>query len=108
VKIKAIAHITGGGLLENIPRVLPAGMCAQINLHSWPRPPLFTWLQQQGGIVDDEMYRTFNNGIGLVLCVAPEYQEVTLTRLHELGETAWNIGYIIEHSEEKIRLVEGS
>jgi len=107
IPIKALAHITGGGLLENIPRVLPPGVCAQIDVHSWPRPPLFTWLQQQGHLMDSEMYRTFNNGIGMVLCVAPEQQSATLTLLHELGETAWKIGQIIEHPEEKIRFTEG-
>jgi phosphoribosylformylglycinamidine cyclo-ligase len=106
-KRKAMAHITGGGLLENIPRVLPPGVCAQIDIRSWPRPPLFTWLQQQGNIVDNEMYRTFNNGIGLVLCVAPQQQEMTLTLLHELGETAWKIGQIVAHPDEKIRFLEG-
>jgi phosphoribosylformylglycinamidine cyclo-ligase len=107
VTIKAMAHITGGGLLENIPRVLPPGVCAQIDIRSWPRPPLFTWLQQQGNIVDNEMYRTFNNGIGLVLCVAPQQQEMALTLLHELGETAWKIGQIVAHPDEKIRFLEG-
>src|SRR5690606_29129331 len=67
--IKALAHITGGGLLENIPRVLPEGTAAQLKKGSWPQTELFAWLQQTAGIDDIEMNRTFNNGIGMVLVV---------------------------------------
>jgi len=93
--ILALAHITGGGLVENVPRVLPAGLGAHINPQTWPRPAIFDWLQQQGNLSEEEMYRTFNCGIGMVLCVAQEYVETVLTHLHAVGETAWVIGKIV-------------
>ena len=92
----AIAHITGGGLSENIPRVLPAGLAARIELSSWRRPPVFEWLQQAGNIVDSEMLRTFNCGVGMVLAVDAGHEQACLERLAELGETAWSIGEVIE------------
>lgn len=99
VNIHALSHITGGGLLENIPRVLPDNVSAVIDANSWQRPAIFDWLQEQGNVVDEEMYRTFNNGIGMVVCVAAEDAEQTLTILNELGETACQIGQI-ESSEK--------
>jgi len=102
--LHALAHITGGGLLENIPRVLPTGLCALIHSHHWPRPPLFTWLQEQGNIASAEMYRTFNCGIGLVIMVAPDHLDPALTLLHQTGETAWHIGQIQAHPTETIIL----
>ncbi|EDN67604.1 phosphoribosylformylglycinamidine cyclo-ligase [Beggiatoa sp. PS] len=104
IPIHALAHITGGGLLENVPRVLPTGLCATINVQSWTRPAIFDWLQQQGNISDREMYRTFNCGIGMVVCVAPENLESALTLLNEMEETAWHIGNIETHATETIRL----
>lgn len=106
--VHALAHITGGGLLENVPRVLPSGLCANINVHSWTRPAIFDWLQEQGHITDRELYRTFNCGIGMVVCVARENLDKALNCLKEMGETAWNIGDIgdIEaHSLDSIRLL---
>lgn len=94
INIHALSHITGGGLLENIPRVLPDNVTAVIDSSSWQRPAIFDWLQQQGNVVDEEMYRTFNNGIGMVVCVAAEDVQQTLTLLNELGETAYQIGHI--------------
>lgn len=94
IDIHALSHITGGGLLENIPRVLPDGVRAVINSNSWQRPAIFDWLQQQGNVIDEEMYRTFNNGIGMVICVAKEDAEQTLALLNELGESANLIGHI--------------
>jgi phosphoribosylformylglycinamidine cyclo-ligase len=105
VSVHALAHITGGGLLENVPRVLPAGLCANINPRTWQRPPLFDWLQQQGKIAEKEMYRTFNCGIGMVMCVAQEEVATTLTLLQEVGETAWVIGQVGAHAGEQIRLI---
>jgi phosphoribosylformylglycinamidine cyclo-ligase len=92
----AIAHITGGGLSENIPRVLPAGLGAQIDLSSWRRPPVFEWLQQAGNIAETEMLRTFNCGVGMVLAVDAGLEQACLERLATLGETAWTIGEVVE------------
>jgi phosphoribosylformylglycinamidine cyclo-ligase len=90
--VHALAHITGGGLLDNLPRVLPDYLCAHIDPQSWPRPPIFTWLQQQSQISAQEMYRTFNCGIGMVICVAPAHVAAALHYLQTQGETAWVIG----------------
>ena len=94
VPVKALSHITGGGLLENLPRVLPEQTEAVINLASWQRPPVFDWLQQQGNIDRDEMHRTFNCGVGMVICVAEEHAEAALQQLSATGETAWRIGSV--------------
>jgi phosphoribosylformylglycinamidine cyclo-ligase len=94
VEVKAMAHITGGGLVENIPRVLPAHTCAIIKEQSWQWPAIFTWLQEQGGIAKQEMYRTFNCGVGMVLCIPAESAAVALQILQAAGETAWVLGNI--------------
>ncbi len=94
INIHALSHITGGGLLENIPRVLPENVTAVINADSWKRPAIFDWLQQEGNVIDEEMYRTFNNGIGMVVCVAEQDAEQALSILSELGESASIIGQI--------------
>jgi len=94
VDVHTLAHITGGGLLENLPRVMPESACAVIDAQSWERPPAFRWLQEQGGVSDSEMYRTFNCGIGMVVCVAPADAETALALLAEQGETAWHIGTV--------------
>ncbi|MCL4153956.1 UNVERIFIED_CONTAM: hypothetical protein GTU68_046883 [Idotea baltica] len=96
VNIHALSHITGGGLLENIPRVLPKHVNAEIDAASWQRPVIFDWLQEQGNIIDEEMYRTFNNGIGMVICVAKADVEQTLALLTVSGETASCIGEIVD------------
>jgi len=97
--IKALAHITGGGLLENIPRVLPEGMAAHLKKGSWPQTELFAWLQQTAAISDHEMNRTFNNGIGMVVVVdAAEAQAVAAT-LRAAGETVYPIGTIASQGE---------
>ncbi|SDY14806.1 phosphoribosylformylglycinamidine cyclo-ligase [Nitrosomonas sp. Nm33] len=92
--VKGIAHITGGGLLENIPRILPMGTMAYVHKESWKIPPLFDLLQQQGNVADEEMFRVFNCGIGMVLVVAPEYADEAIAILHTHGETVWQIGHI--------------
>ena len=97
--IKALAHITGGGLLENIPRVLPEGTGADLKAGSWPQTELFAWLQKTAGIDDVEMNRTFNNGIGMVVVVAAEEAEATAATLRELGETVYTIGNITQRTE---------
>lgn len=92
--VKGLAHITGGGLLENIPRVLPAAACARIDLNSWARPPVFTWLQQQGNVSEQEMLRVFNCGIGMAVMLSAEHAPAALDLLSAAGETAWQIGTI--------------
>ena len=92
--IKALAHITGGGLLENIPRVLPEGLAAHLVKGSWPQSELFGWLQRTAGIDDHEMNRTFNNGIGMVVVVAADHADATAATLRALGETVYPIGTI--------------
>ncbi|HEY3488228.1 MAG TPA: phosphoribosylformylglycinamidine cyclo-ligase [Gammaproteobacteria bacterium] len=92
--IKAIAHITGGGLPENLPRVLPPHTQAVLHWNAWQRPPVFDWLQQQGNVQLREMQRTFNCGIGLVLCVAREDSKDISKMLTDLGETVFQIGVI--------------
>ena len=92
--VKALAHITGGGLLENIPRVLPAGMSARLTKGSWPRTELFAWLQTTAGIDDHEMNRTFNNGIGMVVVVDAASAAATAQTLRDGGETVYRIGSI--------------
>jgi phosphoribosylformylglycinamidine cyclo-ligase len=92
--IKALAHITGGGLLENIPRVLPDGMAAHLQLGSWPRSELFAWLQTIAGIDDIEMNRTFNNGIGMVVVIDAAYAKACAQTLQDLGESVHTIGVI--------------
>jgi phosphoribosylformylglycinamidine cyclo-ligase len=94
--VKALAHITGGGLLENIPRVLPEGTAAHLKQGSWPQTELFAWLQKTAGIDDVEMNRTFNNGIGMVVVIAADQAATCATTLRELGETVFEIGVIGE------------
>jgi phosphoribosylformylglycinamidine cyclo-ligase len=94
VPVKGLAHITGGGLVENIPRCLPDGVRAALDAGAWPLPPLFRWLQEQGGVADAEMHRVFNCGIGMVLVVAERDAARATERLRAAGETAHRIGVI--------------
>ena len=93
-RLNGIAHITGGGLLENIPRILPRGCRATIQLGTWERPALFGVLQEAGNVERDEMYRALNMGIGMVLAVAENEVEDIIDRLNGLGDQAWVIGEI--------------
>jgi phosphoribosylformylglycinamidine cyclo-ligase len=93
-KIHALAHITGGGLLENVPRVLPQGLHARIDADAWEQPRLMAFLQAQGNIEPEEMARTFNCGVGMVLAVAAEDVAVVTAELAEAGETVFTIGTI--------------
>ncbi len=95
IPVHALAHITGGGITENLPRVLPQGTSAQINLGSWRRPPVFEWLKDQGRVEQAEMLKTFNCGVGMIVCVAPEDEIATLTALKAAGEQAFSIGEIV-------------
>ena len=97
--IKALAHITGGGLLENIPRVLPEGMAAHLVKGSWPKTELFAWLQTTAAISDFEMNRTFNNGIGMVVVVDAANAVATAHMLREAGEQVFEIGVIAARGE---------
>ena len=92
--VKGMAHITGGGITENTPRVLPDNAVAQIDAASWPLPKLFQWLQREGNVDIQEMYRTFNCGIGMVVVVAPEHAEQAMALLREAGETVYRIGLV--------------
>ena len=92
--VKGMAHITGGGLVENIPRILPENMCAELARQSWNMPPLFQWLQEQGQIADNEMHRVFNCGVGMIVVVAAEHADEALALLTTHGEQAWQLGHI--------------
>ena len=94
VTIKGMAHITGGGLLENIPRCLPAGTTARLHVGSWQMPAVFEWLQDCGNIADAEMYRTFNCGIGMAVIVDASAADAALACLANAGDSAWRIGEI--------------
>jgi phosphoribosylformylglycinamidine cyclo-ligase len=104
VDVKALAHITGGGLLENIPRVLPAGMDAFIDSGTWCMPPIFNWIQQKGNIDIREMFRTFNCGVGMVVCVPATDQDTALKCLAKSGESAWIIGKIKTGQKDQSRV----
>ncbi|MEY6432629.1 phosphoribosylformylglycinamidine cyclo-ligase [Thioalkalicoccus limnaeus] len=92
--IHGLAHITGGGLTENLPRMLPDGARAVVDLEAWQRPALFRWLQRTGDIDEQEMRRTFNCGLGMVVCVADEEADAVCEALNAAGEQAWIIGHI--------------
>ena len=93
-RLRGLAHVTGGGLLENVPRVLPEGVRAVIDADAWPQPRLMAFLQAQGGIEPEEMARTFNCGIGMVAIVAPEEAEAVGAALEQAGETVFRIGLV--------------
>jgi phosphoribosylformylglycinamidine cyclo-ligase len=96
--LHGLAHITGGGLSENIPRVLKGQQGVSINLENWALPELFQWLAQQGGLSQAEMLKTFNCGIGMVLVVAPEAQAQITAMLKEMGEDVIELGWVTDHS----------
>ena len=92
--VKGMAHITGGGLLDNVPRILPENCTALLHRDAWTRPPLFDWLQQHGGVADEEMHRVFNCGIGMAVIVAASQADAAVAQLKTLGETVYRIGEI--------------
>jgi phosphoribosylformylglycinamidine cyclo-ligase len=96
IQIKAMAHITGGGFYDNIPRVLPAGMTAIIQRTSWPIPPIFKRIQTAGQIADKEMFRTFNMGIGMALIISPQSVPRAISLFKEQGLKSWVIGHVIQ------------
>ncbi len=93
--VHALAHITGGGLTENLPRVLPAGLGGEIDLSAWPLPPVFRWLMEEGGLDQAEMLKTFNAGIGMALIVAPARAPALAALLRDAGERVHEIGRIL-------------
>jgi len=92
--VKGLAHITGGGLVGNVPRILPKGTKAVISRQTWPRPQIFTWLQNTGNVAEEEMFRVFNCGIGMVVCVAADQVATAKMLLKREGELAYEIGRI--------------
>ncbi|HSC97131.1 MAG TPA: phosphoribosylformylglycinamidine cyclo-ligase [Burkholderiales bacterium] len=105
VPLKGLAHVTGGGLIENVPRILPAGLAARIERAAWRLPPLFQWLQAQGNIADEELYRVFNCGIGLVAIVAPADAARAVRVLSAAGETVWRLGRVERRARNGAQLV---
>ncbi|MFT6092936.1 MAG: phosphoribosylformylglycinamidine cyclo-ligase [Pseudohongiellaceae bacterium] len=99
ISINGIAHITGGGITENLPRVLPDNAQARIDLNSWQRPEIFDWLQREGNVEDSEMLRTFNCGLGMIICVATQDAEETIRILSSNNESASIIGEIVVRAE---------
>jgi phosphoribosylformylglycinamidine cyclo-ligase len=102
--IKGLAHITGGGLLENIPRILPAGCAAEIERSSWPVLPIFQLLQRLGEVEEAEMFRTFNMGIGMVIVSASSHAHVIKSHVEQHGDSCYQIGHIVE-GDQRVSLV---
>ncbi len=96
VPVKAMAHITGGGLYDNIPRSIPEGLSVEIKMGTWPILPLFRKIQKKGSIEDLEMFRTFNMGVGMTLIVSPKAAEKSIRILDKLGQKAWIIGEVVK------------
>jgi len=102
-RLLGIAHITGGGLLENIPRILPEGVVVRINQKSWPKPPIFPLIQKEGKISDEEMYRTFNMGIGMALIVRQKEALEILEALRLIGYNSYIIGKVVNNDKSGAR-----
>ncbi|MGH8474323.1 MAG: phosphoribosylformylglycinamidine cyclo-ligase [Methylococcales bacterium] len=105
VEVHGLAHITGGGITENLPRIIPDFRTAVIDPQSWPRPAVFSWLQEKGPVAEDEMLRTFNCGIGMIVCVAGEDEADAIAHLEKSGETVYRIGHIVD-TNRKAAVVE--
>ncbi len=105
--VKALAHITGGGLTENIPRVLPDNLAVVLDTKTWAMPPVFTWLQKSGDVSPEEMYRAFNAGIGMIAIVPAEGLESTMKAFTDAGETAWSIGRVTKRDETSVVIENG-
>jgi len=102
ITIKAMAHITGGGLLDNVPRVLPEDCAVAIDSSTWEMPPIMKLIQSEGNIDQNEMYRTFNCGIGMVLVIDSDDDDVVIEKLQSLGEEAYVIGDVISKEDDQI------
>jgi phosphoribosylformylglycinamidine cyclo-ligase len=94
VPVKGLAHITGGGLIGNVPRILQDGLRAKLRKAAWPRPQIFEWLKRAGNVAEDEMHRVFNCGIGMIVVVAPGDARRAIDNLRAAGETVYEIGAI--------------
>jgi phosphoribosylformylglycinamidine cyclo-ligase len=105
MEVKGLVHITGGGLVENIPRVLQDNLTAVLDGKSWTMPPLFQWLQQHGGVADSEMHRVFNCGIGMTVIVSRENADTAMAQLQAAGETVYRIGEIRAREEGQAQTV---
>ena len=105
VSIKGLAHITGGGIVENVPRMLSAKLAARIDRKAWALPPLFRWLRSQGNIADAELYRVFNCGVGMVVVVGAADAARAIKILKAAGETAWRIGRIVRRGKNGPQVV---
>lgn len=102
VPVHGLAHITGGGISENLPRILPNALAAKIRLDAWSRAPVFHWLRAGGRLDDAEMLRTFNCGIGMIVCVPPEHADAAVDELTRGGELVWPIGAIVPRYGEAV------
>lgn len=100
INVKGMAHITGGGLVDNVPRVLPENTQAVLHRDSWQMPDLFRWLQMKGGVADAEMVRVFNCGIGMVVIVAPDQADAAIKSLTAQGLKAWTVGEVVERPKD--------
>jgi phosphoribosylformylglycinamidine cyclo-ligase len=100
--VHAISHITGGGLLENIPRVMPDHLAAKLDTSSWELPEIFQWLQAEGNIATSEMHRVLNCGVGMVVIVPKESSSEAIKLLNSNGEKAWLIGEVVESKGEQV------
>lgn len=103
--VRALAHITGGGLIDNIPRVLPVGLGCELDMEAWPDQPVFAWLARAGNIPSREMARTFNCGLGMVVVVAARHTEEIAGTLAEAGENVHVVGRIVTHAPETGRVI---
>ena len=103
--LKGAAHITGGGLTDNLPRILPKGCAAEIQLGSWPKQPIFDLLQKIGNIPEDDLRRTFNLGIGMVFAVSRKKIDAATKILHKLGEPAYPIGNVVKQSSKQPQVI---
>ena len=102
--VHAISHITGGGLLENIPRVLPGYLAAKLDSTSWIQPEIFKWIQNHGNIESSEMYRVLNCGVGMVVIIPKNFSDEAIKHLNACGEEAWRIGEVVQSNGEQVSI----
>ena len=106
LQVHGLCHITGGGLVENVPRTIPDGLLAQIDTRTWERPEVFDWIQQAGAIEDKEMHRVFNCGMGMLVVVPEDQVDAGMDLCRQSGQSAEIVGEIMcSDTEEKVRLI---